>query len=360
MKVLFDHQLFSYQRYGGASKYFAMLLNAMPREMWDTTTLFSNNEYVRNLNLFKTLHFLPNLYFKGQGRIMHELNKPYSKYRLRKHNYDVFHETHFETYCLKEIGDKPMVMTYHDVNYITINPNPELVELQKKSITRANAVIAISENTKKDILKYFDIDERKIHVVYHGIPQIFEPTETLSNSEKFDFPYILYVGTRGKHKNFQPFIKAFAEIHKFHPEVRMVCTAWPFSKEENELFKTLNILDSMVQLNADELSMNYLYQHALLFVFPSLYEGFGMPLLEAMLNRCPIASSNSSCLAEVGGEAVEYFDPNDTDSMISCVSKLIENEELRRSLIKRGCERVRAFTWEQCADKHIKVYRSLI
>ena len=134
LKVLFDHQLFSYQKFGGASKYFAMLLNALPKDVWETTTIFSNNEYVNHLNLFPHKSFCAKYYFRGQGRIMNELNKPYSIYRLRKHDYDVFHQTHFETYCLKCIGNKPMVTTFHDVNFSTFNPNKKIVDYQNKSL----------------------------------------------------------------------------------------------------------------------------------------------------------------------------------------------------------------------------------
>lgn len=357
LRILFDHQLFSYQRYGGASKYFAMLLNALPRDMWKTTTMFSNNEYVKSLNLFPVIHFLPNLYFRGQGRIMNELNKPYSIYQLRKQDYDVFHQTHFETYCLKSIGSKPMVTTFHDINFSTLNPSPRIVKFQRESLKRADRIIAISQNTKKDVMRLFNIDDEKITVIYHGIEH---KVEQFKYESLVDYPYILYVGTRSNHKNFNRFIHAFSLLHKRYSDIRVICTFKDFTIEEKRQFQELKIEDSMVHFMANEHEMKTLYQNALFFVFPSLYEGFGMPILEAMSNSCPVVLSNTSCFPEIAQDAGLYFDPKDIDDMCHKMTLMIEDEELRAKLIAKGNERVKDFSWEKCANQHIEVYKSLL
>ena len=357
MKVIFDHQLFSYQRYGGASKYFAMLLNALPREEWETTTIWSNNEYVKSLHLFKQRHFLYKYYFRGQGALMNMLNKPYSYHVLSKKEYDVFHQTHFETYCIPAIGNKPMVTTFHDINFSTLNPSPRIVRLQKKSLRRADAVIAISENTKKDLVELFKIDEKKVSVIYHGILLNNTPRKDLS---QFPYPYILYVGSRGRHKNFNTFIKAYAIFHNKYPDIRLVCTYKPFTRAEYDLFKSFHVENDIVHTYADEDLMQQLYKNALFYIFPSLYEGFGMPILEAMANKCPVLLANASCFPEIAKNAGLYFDPNDIEEMSHKMSLLIENPHLRETYVNLGWERVHDFTWEKCAEEHRKVYQSLI
>ena len=357
MKILFDHQLFSYQRFGGASKYFAMLLNALPRDTWDTTTIFSNNEYVEFLHLFRHVHFFSNIYFRGQGRIMNELNIPYSKYRIKRQDYDVFHQTHFETYCLKSLGTKPMVTTFHDINFSTLNPSKRMVKFQRKSLSRADKIIAISNNTKKDLMEAFDVDEGKITVIYHGIihPQIFIKQKSLVS-----YPYILYVGTRSNHKNFVRFIKAFSLLNKDYPELKVICTYKPFSKKEIDLFCQLHIMNNVVNFMADENEINILYQNALFFIYPSLYEGFGMPILEAMVNHCPVVLSDASCFPEIAVDAGLYFDPQDIDSIYYSMRKIIDDSKLRQSLIAKGVKRVKDFSWERCASQHMEVYKKLI
>lgn len=357
MKVLFDHQLFSYQRFGGASKYFAMLLNSLPEDIWDTTTLFSNNEYVKNLNLLQGYHnFLPDKYFRGQGKIMNILNKPYSIYRLLRQDYDVFHQTHFETYCIKPNGKKPMVTTFHDINFSTYSPNPHIVKLQAESLERADAVIAISHNTKKDLLSLFNINEEKVHVIHHGI----DSPHYMSEERVYAFPYILYVGSRQNHKNFSTFVKAYSVFQQKYPEIKVICTLRAFSDSEMAMFASYGVQDKFIHVQVSEQMMPMLYRDALFFVFPSLYEGFGMPILEAMINDCPVVLSDASCFPEIAGNAGLYFDPHDSDSMLDKMVKMAESEELRSKFRKLGRAKVKEYSWDRCAELHMNVYRSLI
>ena len=193
---------------------------------------------------------------------MHELNKPYSKYCLSKKDYDIYHQMHFDPYGLKYIGNKPMVTTFHDINFLTLNPKPKVVEWQKISLHRADKIIAISHNTKNDIIKYFDIDPNKIEVIYHGIDKSIRP----SASSIYDFPYILYVGTREKHKNFDKFIQAFSIFSKYYPEIKLVCTWKDFTPIELEKFNKLGILNNIYHFSASESQMVRLYKDALFFV----------------------------------------------------------------------------------------------
>lgn len=357
MKILFDHQLFSYQRYGGASKYFAMLLKHLPHEIWETTTIYSNNEFVKANDLFRTKHIFPNMFFKGQGWLMNTINKPYSLKILKAGNYDLFHQTYYDTYSLRAIGNKPMVTTFHDINFSTLNPKKRVENWQRMSLSRANKIITISHNTKKDLMNYFSIPEEKISVIYHGI---LKPTFFIPNERIIDAPYILYVGTRRNHKNFDRFVHAFAHIHEKYKDVHLICTFKPFQKDELEMFSSLGISDVVMQRSVTESQLYNLYQNALMFVFPSLYEGFGMPILEAWVNNCPVVLSNASCFPEIACDAGCYFDPNDAGDIAEKMQFVIDHPLYREELIMKGAERVKLFSWEKCAKEHIDVYKSLL
>lgn len=357
MKVLFDHQLFSYQRYGGASKYFAMMINSLPKNVWDTTTVFSNNEYVSTLELFKFHSFLPHKHFRGQGWFMNEINKPYTLYRLYKKDYDIFHQTHFDPYSLNAIGDKPMVTTFHDINYLTLNPNPRGVKWQRKSLERADRIIAISEYTKKDLLKYYSVDENKISVIYHGIQK---SVVQLPLNRLVESPYILYVGSRDPHKNWKSLIKAFSLIKNRIKDIMLVCTFKNFSNDELQFISDNSLDGSVIQMSVTELQLYQLYRDALCFVFPSLYEGFGMPILESWINGCPVALSNCSCFPEIAQTAAVYFDPNDIGDIADKVEKVIIDTDYRGNLVNQGYLRVKNFSWEKCAENHLKLYKSIL
>lgn len=353
MKILYDHQIF-YQRYGGASKYFVMLLNSLPKDIWSTTTLLSCNEYVNAKKLFYTTPF----YFKGQAKIFNILNKIYSTHCILNGRYDIFHQTDFDTYFIDSLKNKPMVTTFHDVNFSLHDPHPDLVKKQKKSLERADAIITISNNTKNDMLNIFDIDEGKVHVIYHGVEK--PVMSDLQYDKIFDFDYILYVGSRSKYKNFNRFIQAFSRIHRIFPNVKVVCTGHPFKSHELQKFHDLGIYNSMINISANELDMQRLYRDALFFIFPSVYEGFGMPILEAWACNCPVLLSNSSCFPEIAGDAGLYFNPYEIDEIFETMLKFINDSDLRKELLEKGHERIVNYSWEDSAKKHLDVYNSLV
>lgn len=361
MKVLFDPQIFTSQVYGGVSKYFAEVIARMPADSWTVPAWLSNNEYARHYGLFKQIPFLPKYDFRGKGRFMVELIKPsaWAYMRLKRKQYDVVHQTNFDTYLFNAIGNKPLVTTYHDINFLTEhNYVPRMVKLQTASLRRADAVVAISNNTKADMLRYFDIDPAKIRVIYHGIDTPVIP-ETLSGRLVKD-PYILYVGARHLFKNFDTFITAFAQIAHRYPEVKVVCTRSDITPAEGEMLKRLGVADRVQVVKADEMTLNRLYRDALFFVFPSKYEGFGMPILEAMVNGCPVALANASCFPEIAGDSGLYFDPSDVDSIAGVLERMLDDENLRSELREKGYRRAAQFSWQRTADMHIEVYRSLL
>ena len=367
MKILFDHQVFSIQKFGGASKYYCELLKNIPRENWDTTTLFSNNEYVKSSHLFEVHDCFPNWDFKRKTFMMNTFNKPYSLYRLYKRDYDIFHQTHFETYCLKAIGNKKMVTTFHDMNHVKFREmyhynffhNKNWMEaIQKKSISRADKIIAISQNTKKDLIDYWNIEPEKIVVIHHGVEK--NRIQNLSLKKIVNYPYILFVGERDGFKNFDKLAIAFSLLSKKYKDLRLVCTGKPFGEAEIKRLIKLEILEKTIQTSASERTMAMLYRDAELFAYPSLSEGFGMPILEAMVYDCPVALSTTSCFPEIAGDAGVYFDPYQIGDIVEKIASLLDSSVLKAKQIALEHEQLKLYSWEKTAKEYIDVYRSLL
>lgn len=367
MTILYDNQIFSMQIYGGASKYYYELLKRIPVTDWDTTTLISNNEYIRNQELFKYLDFMPNHYFKGKSTLMDLLNRPYTLYKLKYGNYDVFHQTYYETYYFHAIKGKKMVTTFHDMNYskfkefytktLTNDVNAREL-LQKKSVERADKIIAVSHNTKKDLINLWNVNPEKIVVIHHGVEKNRIPN--LDPVRIVAEPYILYVGERYGFKNFARFIQAFALVCDKHRDLKLICTGRAFSEEEKNQIETLHIQDKLVQILANEKTMARLYRDAEMFVYPSFSEGFGMPILEAMVYDCPVVVSDASCLPEVAGDAGVYFNPYQIEDMAQKIESLLTDPSLREKMIAKGIKQLEKFSWEKSAQEHMAVYQSLM
>lgn len=175
--------------------------------------------------------------------------------------------------------------------------------------------------------------------------------------------YLLYVGNAFPHKNLKRLIKAFEVLSSSHPALKLVLVGKidDFYKSFQLLCQELGIEKSVIftgRVSDEELKR--LYQNALIYVFPSLCEGFGLPGLEAMSNGLPVVSSDSSCLPEIYGDAALYFNPNNTEEMVKAMSELIHNQDLRDSLIKRGYNRIKKFSWQKCAQETLEIYNSVL
>ncbi len=364
MKILYDHQMFSYQKFGGITKYFVELIkNITPENQVNLALLFSDNHYLNeNRNLFKIANLLPQREFRGRATMKKHLanvNNMYSQYCISANNFDLFHPTFYNDYYLGKIK-KPYIITVHDLIEFkykdtffkdSINRPP-----MEKVIKNANRIISISENTKKDLLNTFDINPDKIDVIYHG----YNKKNSRAKSTNYFGKYILYVGDRGSYKNFILFIEAVSGLLQKEKDIKVVCVGKPFNSEELDLLLRLKVADQLFALNVDEEKLNDLYAQALVFVYPSLYEGFGMPILEAFSNDCPLCVSNTSCFPEIAGNAASYFDPTDAGSILKAIERVIFNEEYAQQLRRAGKKRLTDFSWKKTAEMTLKSYEKTL
>lgn len=363
MKVLYDHQIFSTQNYGGVSRYFFELMNYFDKYKevdFELALSYSNNYYFKNAPFSNHKTFSEN---KRRWGLLDLLNKRNSKSALRRKDFDVFHPTYYDPYFLKYISKKPFVLTIYDMIHELY---PQLFsdntsEWKRLLAQKAAKIISLSENTKRDILNFYKMDESKIKVIYLG--------SSLKNNDNHIVPsiklpnnYILFIGSRTGYKNFDLFIRSVTPLLKSIEDLHVVCVgSGRFSEAESYLFDKLNIEDRVLQYSINDGTLSYLYQKALVFVFPSLYEGFGIPVLEAFSCGCPVVLSNASSFVEVAGEAGIYFDPNDESSIRQAVSIVVYGgDKVRKDLQFKGLEQLKKFSWEKTAKETIAVYKKLL
>ncbi|MCD9856095.1 glycosyltransferase family 4 protein [Epilithonimonas sp. JDS] len=275
-------------------------------------------------------------------------------------SYDLFVPTYYNPYFLDKIKDKPFVLTVYDMihelmpQYFENDPY-NVAEFKALLITRATKIIAVSNNTKKDILKFYpQIDPNKIKVIYHGSSIKIEPNIKVNLPDN----YILYVGSRANYKNFEFLVQAITPLLKANPKLNLLAAGGgEFDDDEVEWIKSLNIEKQIIQKNFEENELGYFYKNAKLFVFPSLYEGFGIPVLESMASGCPIILTKHGSFPEVAGEAGIYFDSNSIKDLQYKIQMLLDDSGLRAEFIKKGFEQVKKYNWKDAAEKCLKVYQ---
>lgn len=367
MKVLYDHQIFTSQVYGGISRYFCELLKNFKNDNeieYKLSLKYSNNYYIRQLDKLIDKELLKNFSIKGKYRLQNGINKILSLKNIYEGKYSVFHPTYYDPYFLDYIGRKPFVLTIYDMIheiYPEMFSSKDKTSERKKTLAqKATKIIAISENTKRDIIKFLGISEDKIEVIYLGNSfNINKNNKTVNimTPEK----YILFVGSRRGYKNFELFIEAISPLFNDDVKLDVVCAGGgKFNDMEIEKLKNLKIKDKVFYYSGSDSVLAYLYQKAVTFVFPSLYEGFGIPILEAFSCGCAVIASNTSSLPEVAGDAVMYFDPKNKLSISSSIQKVIYDNNLRNQLIYKGYQRVKEFTWEKTAKKTKILYEDIL
>ncbi|RLG11867.1 hypothetical protein DRN73_04180, partial [Candidatus Pacearchaeota archaeon] len=263
---------------------------------------------------------------------------------------------------------KNLIVTIHDLRPFTSfwdrsKIKKSLLDIfYKRSLSKAKKIIAVSKTTKKDILKYFpQVQEEKIKVIYNFIDNKFYTFPKSSNRIVKD-EYLLYVGKRKKHKNLEMLIKAYSLI-KDKIDCKLVIAGGKESAidEVDKLKNKLKLFDKIIEfISPDDKTIINLYDNALAFVFPSLYEGFGFPPLEAMARGCPVVASNIKVIKEICKDAVLYLNPYSINDMAQKLLQIINFPSLREELKNKGFERLKKFNTDIIISEYIKIFNSLV
>jgi glycosyltransferase involved in cell wall biosynthesis len=344
------------QRHGGVSRYFVELIKAMmamggfepivPR-------FFTDNQYLQCKRIFFTER-----HFKGKVRLMQTLNRGISLRSLRS-GFDLFHPTYFQPYFLARLR-VPFVITVHDMTHHLFG-HPYVRDDGTRTnmrvlCQRASRIIAVSQATKKDLCALIDIPEAKVAVIHHGTSLSYD-----GGPRPCSRRYVLFVCERRGYKNFNFFLSAVSKT-LLDEDIDLVCVgSRHFDQDERRSFEGLGAGSHVRHIDVSTSGeLARLYHFAAAFCYPSLHEGFGIPLLEAFSCGCPVVASAIPSFREVAGEAAEYFDPEEASTIRASLERVLSSSERALDLVQKGHERVQLFSWEKAARSTLEVYRAAI
>ncbi len=292
-------------------------------------------------------------------------------FRLRV---DLYHATH---YVLPAVVPCRSVVTIHDIIHLLY---PEFLpnrlafiyafRMIRRGLQRGDRVLSVSQNTKSDLMRYFQVDGEKIEVVHNGIEELFHhqlPEEELQRWRKslgLERPYILFVGNPKPHKNLDNVVKAYAQalqLNDFpHP---LVCVGDKSGVDFKirQRAEQWGISERVILLgHVAQEALPAIYQGASLFLYPTLYEGFGLPVIEAMASNVPVITSNNSSLKEIAAGYADLVNPLDVDGIAKAIVRCVCDADHRSSLRKLGLRRAQDFSWRKAAEQTLDIYHQVL
>lgn len=377
MKIAYDSQIFCAQTYGGVSRYFCEIASRIAKEPGVQVSISAPmhiNAYLEHvppgivsgfrapntdrLQTKKGANY-PRLALRGLGLLIGD-------WMLRAMKPDIVHETYFSPYRLGPRHAR-RVLTIHDMiheKFASSFPHADKTARYKAlAADRADHVICVSESTRRDAIEILGLSPDKTSVIYHGFDLMKD--DGVGAGEVFlpiKEPFLLYVGNRGGYKNFFRLLEAYGSSPQLKTGYKLICFGGGgFHADELKMMQALGLDSNQVmQLGGSDQLLAKLYERASAFIYPSLYEGFGIPPLEAMAHDCPVICSNTSSIPEVVGDAGEYFDPSDTESMRAAIERVVTSDSHRELLTVKGRARLQRFSWDRCAAETLDVYMNLI
>ena len=384
IRVLYDDRAFR-MKHGGVARYFCELFRcfsdkvkvrlsfnetpcyylqqrpwSMPPPRWDYDAVIKRLFFgyrvpgVWTVFMYLTTHF-PRLFRSTDNENLRRFIQ-----LAKAGEYDLVHLTEAHDYgiCWRAIpADKPVVVTIHDLIPELILKRLDVRTQRRAMLERATRIISVSEFTKRKLVEEYGVAGEKVSVIHHGF-SLNDDQREIAEFKAVD--HLLYVGKRNSYKQFAFFVKAIAPILRERIGLQLVCTGDAFSKNEKSLIESLGIRHNVHSRFVSDSELRWLYAHAKAFVYPSLMEGFGLPILEAFKSGCPVVLTNASCFPEVAGDAALYFCPDDAEGLKKQVMQLLDDEELSARLVEAGHRRLSLYSWNKCSAETESVYRAAI
>jgi glycosyltransferase involved in cell wall biosynthesis len=362
MRILYDHQVFNWQRYGGISRYFYELITRMTAEPDVDISLFLGmhvNRYglERYRGSFVDFWGIRRPAIPRTNKLFSGVNRLLFPRFLRRSRPDIYHATYYAPQGGQFDGAR--IITVYDMiheRFPSAFPWYDRTARNKRSsMDRADGIICISESTKRDVMELVGIPGDRITVTYLGSSL----NAAVTDPPLIEGSYILYVGQRAGYKNFERLAQAVARSEQVRRNFRIICFGGgPFTKGERERALSIGIGHIVQHITGTDAVLANLYKYAAVYVCPSLYEGFGIPTLEAMQMGCPVLVSRTSSLPEIAGPAGCYFDPTDSDDLSGKLEKIVLDEGVRGRLTALGLAQAQLFSWDRCARETLDFYRS--
>lgn len=375
MRIAFDYQAFCRQSAGGISRYFCRLAEQLHvlRETVGVFAPFYRNQYLAQIPSGLVHGTYLKSYPPRTAEAVVALNRWVSRRQVGLWRPDLVHETYFSPKSVAPRGC-PVVLTVFDMipelqaQAGACTPGNLRSTPKYAAVARADRVICISECTRQDLIRLFEVQADKVSVVYLGcdsLPpaaQAPEPDDEKASRTSSQRPYLLYVGIREGYKNFSTMLRGIASSPRLVGDFDLIGFGGAaFSAREQALIRELGFRDGQVrQYSGNDQALAHHYRGAAAFIYPSTYEGFGLPPLEAMSQGCPVICSDRSSIPEVVAEAGAYFDPDRPESIARAIEAVVYSPSRTAELIAAGRVRAARFTWDRCAQGHADVYRSLV
>ena len=317
----------------------------------------------------------------GHFEVVHDDSPGYSlaeltllPWRLLRDRLDLFHATH---YVLPPLWRTRAVVTIHDIIHVLY---PEFLPSRaahayarfmiRRALTRADRIVTVSDNTRRDLVDYFDIPAARIEVIYNGVSPRFNPAvprdEKLRVAAKLGitFPYLLFLGGEKPHKNVQNVVRAFGNARREHALPHALVLAGPLPQNPARLEALISALDLSAAVRrpgiVDDEDLPALYAGADAFLYPTLYEGFGLPVVEAMASGTPVLTSSNSALQEIAGGHALLVDPMDLDAIAAGIVLLATDANARAEYSALGRKRALDFSWDRTAARTLEIYAAAL
>lgn len=367
MRIAYDFQIFGEHQYGGVSRYFFELAQAVAQqpttEVGIVCPLYVNEYLAASDKSLKVIGRRAPV-FPRTGRFYRAINRLLASSKLAKLHPDLVHETYYSEKSFAPHGSKVALTVFdmiHERCAETFSPKDRTAAIKSIAVERADHIFCISEYTKRDLVEILNVPEHKITVTYLAVSPLPAPNIS-ALSLLGGGPFILHVGGRQGYKNFSALVRAYGSSAWLRKNFRIVCFGSGVLTEiERALILELGISEgAILQIGGGDDVLAALYKNAAAFVYPSCYEGFGIPPLEAMSQGCPVICSRATSIPEVVGDAGAYFDPLDVDSIRDALETVLHSQSIRDSLILAGHQRSKFFSWARCASETLAAYRELV
>jgi glycosyltransferase involved in cell wall biosynthesis len=364
MKVFYDGLAYKLHAQGGISRYFTNLINLLPSQVMPVVAFHdaTSHSQLSRPNLQKKIY--PGASLK-LGALSAPLKQYYFQSMTQSCRATLFHPTYYWLSTGRSFQDykQPVVLTVHDMIHeifsAQMDPENQYARAKQAAVLAADRIICVSENTKKDLLEHCPVSEDRIQVIHLAS----EIDASMSHGDEAvpTQPYYLYVGSRNpNYKNFNTLLDAFAQVAAAHSEAVLCVVGSALRSDEMAQVNALRIADRLHLFNnVSDRHLAKLYRCSLAFVYPSLYEGFGIPPLEAMACGTPVIAANRASIPEVVGDGGILFEPHAIQDLADILLNLYESPTARERLIEQGTRRVQRFSWQKMADQTFEVYQSL-
>jgi glycosyltransferase involved in cell wall biosynthesis len=361
MRILYDGEIYKFQKVGGINRYFDNIISRLPEDFQPvlTTVRVRGDHQLSHPNL-RLLSCKKSRF--ERVRIERLLDSYYFRLIEAVNSFDVFHPTYYSLLTRRNLKKRtyPIVLTVYDMIHEIygdlIDYGGQIAEQKRQAILAADVILCISESTKNDLLERYRLPEKRVQVTHLA-------TEFNLNFIDGDAPiplrpFYLFVGVRHGYKNFDGLLFALSRTISKYPEIILCVVGAPFNRIEQTKISEMRLEKNIEHFGlVSDAHLAKLYRSCVAFVYPSFYEGFGLPPLEAMACRAPVIASNASSIPEVVGGAGLLFNPNSIQDLTDRLLFLIENPSEREILIAKGLEQAEKFSWDKTAAQTVEAYK---